>query len=73
MAVRLVEQPVREYILGCAQAFLDGEESFQWITGTLMDSNLPRRSLLRILAPLRHYGDPFRAEVLFDWLDEVEW
>ena len=73
MAVKSLEQPVKEYIRGATKAFLKGRQSFQWTTGILMNSSLSKETTHRLLLPLRNYGDLYRAETLFTWLDEAEW
>ena len=73
IAVRTIESTTERYVFSTARSFLEGEKDLKWITGVLLHSGLPREETLRVLEPLRTYGDHARARGLFAWLDSTGW
>ncbi len=73
MRVRSLEQSTERYAKYSARAFLDGEGSIAWVTGVLRRSGLTKGETVRVLSPLRGYGERSRAEALFKWLQKNDW
>jgi hypothetical protein len=73
MQVKPLERSVEQDVRITAMAFLDGEQSFQWVTSALSQSGLPKEATHLAIRHLRNYGDPYRAEALFAWLNQSEW
>lgn len=70
---QLLRESAQVYVRNSAIEFLDGKQSFQWITGSLSRFGLPKETAYNVLLPLRNYGDAYRAEALFNWLAKAEW
>ena len=70
---KLLETSGEQSVRSSAMTFLEGEQTFQWITGVLMHSGLSKEVTHSAILHLRNYGDTFRAEALFTWLDQTEW
>ena len=73
MNVKSLENSVEQDVRNSAMSFLEGEQSFQWVTGALMHSGLPKEATHSAIRHLRNYGDPYRAEALFTWLAQTDW
>ena len=69
----VLQESVYSYLRNAATEFLDGKQSFQWITESLSSFGLPKETTYNVLLPLRNYGNAFRAEALFNWLAKSEW
>jgi hypothetical protein len=73
MNVKSLEKSSEQTVRNSAMSFLEGEQSFHWVTDALMHSGLPKEAVHSAIRHLRNYGDPYRAEALFTWLDQAEW
>ena len=73
MDVKSLENSVEQSLRESAMTFLEGEQSFRWITDALLHSGLSKEAAHSAIRHLRNYGDPYRAEALFIWLDQAEW
>lgn len=73
MNVKSLENSVEQDVRNSAMSFLEGEQSFHWVTDALTHSGLSKEAAHSAIRHLRNYGDPFRAEALFIWLDQTDW
>ena len=73
MQVNSLEKSIEQDVRSLAMTFLEGEQSFHWITGALTHSGLPKEATHSAIQHLRNYGNPYRAEALFTWLDQTDW
>ena len=69
----LLEQSIEPYVANTAKEFLDGGQSFRWMTRVLLHSGLSKKVTVGLLLPLSDHRDSFRREALFLWLEKVEW
>jgi hypothetical protein len=58
-----------ELVTRAAKAYLEGQNDWKWIIGTMNQSGLDKRQARQLLLPLRNYGWKFRAQALFRWLE----
>ncbi len=73
IAVKTIDDATKRYVFNAARSFLDGAKNLSWIQGVVLHSGLSREETLRVLQPRRTYGDPARANDLFDWLNSARW
>jgi len=73
MPVKAIEKSAEKYILNSTKAFLQGEQSFEWITGVLPHSGLSKEETNRVLFPLGNHRNTYRSNVLFNWLAQADW
>ncbi len=66
----LLARSFEGYLCFSTKTFLEGQQSFRWITQVLSRSGLQKQETGRLLLPLRYQGDSFRAAALFNWLEE---
>jgi hypothetical protein len=69
----LLEQSIEGYVTHTAKEFLDGRQSFRWMTRVLLHSGLSKKVTVGLLLPLAKHPDSFRREALFQWLEKAEW
>ncbi len=68
-----LSESTERYARNSTRAFLEGTKDTKWITGVLLQSGLSKQHIVRVLTPLRNYGDPLRGQALFQWLGSTEW
>ena len=69
----LLEQSIEGYVEQTAKEFLEGEQSFRWMTRVLLHSGLSKEATVGLLLPLSNHQASFRREALFQWLEKAEW
>ena len=69
----LLEQSIEGYVTHTAKEFLDGGQSFRWMTRVLLHSGLGKQATVDLLMPLSNHRNSFRREALFHWLEKAEW
>lgn len=70
---QLLEKSAEQYVKNGVCAFLEGQESFANVTQMLSKFGFRKQKTTSVLRPLRNYGDPYRAEALFRWIELREW
>ena len=73
MQVNSIPKSTEQHVRKSAMAFLQGEQSFEWITGVLPHSGLSKEETNRVLFPLGNRGNTYRSNVLFNWLAQIDW
>ncbi len=68
-----LQKSAEECVRDAAVKFLEGEQSFAWITHLLTNFGFQKQVTVSLLLPLRHHGDGYRAEALFRWLEKADW
>ena len=69
----LLEQSIEGYVVHTAKEFLEGGQSFRWMTRVLLHSGLNKETTVSLLLPLSSHNNAFRREALFNWLEKAEW
>ena len=69
----LLEHSIEGYVEHIAKEFLEGGQSFRWMTRVLLHSGLSKSATVGLLRPLANDGDPYRREALFQWLEKADW
>jgi hypothetical protein len=69
----LLEQSIEGYVAQTAKEFLEGDQSFRWMTRVMLHSGLSKEATVGLLLPLSDHRNSFRREALFHWLEKAEW
>lgn len=67
MSVRSLDQTVDRYARGCILAYLEGEQSWEWVVGCLSRSGADAERIRAAIARTEGYGDAARWERLSEF------
>jgi hypothetical protein len=71
--VRSVEETTYRYAYKCLRAFLEGEQSINWIVGVIRESSVRDQRLAEVFERLEEYGDPERYQEALSACREQGW
>jgi hypothetical protein len=71
--VKSPEEGMRRYALKSLMAFLDGEQTLNWIIGAIRESGVRDQRLAEIFERLDGYGDPERYQEALSACREQGW